>query len=203
MTLKPDSAQPPDGPAADTESNEPPELSSDDIFHILQTNRRRDTIRYLLEQDGPVKMRDIAEYVAARENDTTVAELSSNERQRVYIPLYQSHLPKLDEEGVIEYNQPRGIVESTEQLAIFEPYIHATDHGTAGLKNQAASDRAVREYYVTAVAASGGLLLASAAGILTLPGLALGAIITALFALITLVTNFSQFVESANSLTPQ
>jgi hypothetical protein len=203
MTLKPDSAQPPDGPAADTESNEPPELSSDDIFHILQTNRRRDTIRYLLDQDGPVKMRDIAEYVAARENETTVAKLSSNERQRVYIPLYQSHLPKLDEEGVIEYNQPRGIVEPTEQLAIFEPYIHATDNSTAGLGSQAASDRAVREYYVTAVAASGGLLLASAAGILTLPGVALGAIITALFALITLVTNFSQFVESANSLTPQ
>jgi hypothetical protein len=204
MTLKPDrSAHSSEAPAAGTESDEAPELSSDDIFHILQTNRRRDTIRYLLEQEGAVKMRDVAEYVAARENDTTVAKLSSNERQRVYIPLYQSHLPKLDEEGVIEYNQPRGIVHPTDQLEIFEPYIQATENGTAELEKQAGDNRAVREYYVTAVAASGGLLLASAAGLLTIPGVVLGAIITALFALITLVTNFSQFAESAASLSLQ
>lgn len=203
MTLETDRSAHTSDDAEEMESDEPPELSSDDIFHLLQTNRRRDTIRYLLEEEGAVKMRDVAEYVAARENDTTIAELSSTERQRVYIPLYQSHLPKLDEEGVVEYNQPRGIVEPTDQLEIFAPYIEATEKGTAELDSRLASDRAVREYYVTAVAASASLLLASAVGLLPIPGVALAAIITALFALITLVTNFSQFVESANSLTPQ
>ncbi|MFC4436859.1 MULTISPECIES: DUF7344 domain-containing protein [Natrialbaceae] len=204
MTLKTDrSAHSSDDPAPEAESGETPKLSSDEIFHILQTNRRRDTIRYLLEEDGPVKMRDVAEYVAARENDTTVAKLSSTERQRVYIPLYQSHLPKLDEEGVIEYNQPRGIVRPTDQLETFEPYIKATEDGASSLEAQTPDGRTVKEYYVTAVAASASLLLASVAGILTIPGLVLGAIITALFALITLVTNLSQFVESVNSMTPQ
>lgn len=204
MTPKTDrSAHSSDEPAPEAASEEMPTLSSDEIFHILQTNRRRDTIRYLLEEDGPVKMRDVAEYVAARENETTVAKLSSTERQRVYIPLYQSHLPKLDEEGVIEYNQPRGIVHPTEQLDTFEPYIKATEDGASSLESQASSGPTVKEYYATAVAASASLLLASIAGVLTIPGLVLGAIITALFALITLVTNLPQFVESANSLSLQ
>ncbi|WP_306056682.1 DUF7344 domain-containing protein [Natronococcus wangiae] len=204
MTLKTDrSAHSSDDPAPQAESDEAPKLSSDDIFHILQTNRRRDAIRFLLDQDGPVKMRDVAEYVAARENDTTVAELTSTERQRVYIPLYQSHLPKLDEEGIIEYNQSRGIVRPTDQLYVFEPYIKATENGASSLEDRASGGRAIKEYYVTAVAASASLLLASVAGILTIPGLVLGAIITALFALITLVTNLSQFVDSAASLTPR
>ncbi|TYL40348.1 hypothetical protein CV102_01870 [Natronococcus pandeyae] len=204
MTPKIDrSAHSSDEPAPEAASEEMPTLSSDEIFHILQTNRRRDTIRYLLEEDGPVKMRDVAEYVAARENETTVAKLSSTERQRVYIPLYQSHLPKLDEEGVIEYNQPRGIVRPTEQLDTFEPYIKATEDGASSLESQASSGPTVKEYYATAVAASASLLLASVAGVLTIPGLVLGAIITALFALITLVTNLPQFVESANSLSLQ
>ncbi|WP_394741479.1 DUF7344 domain-containing protein [Natronococcus roseus] len=203
MTLETDHSAHPSDDEEETVSDETPTLSSDDIFHLLQTNRRRDTIRYLLEEEGPVKMRDVAEYVAARENDTTVAELSSTERQRVYIPLYQSHLPKLDEEGVVEYNQPRGIVKPTDNLEIFAPYIEATEKGTAELDSHLASNRAVREYYVTAVAASASLLFASAVGLLSIPGVALAAIITALFALITLVTNLSQFVESANSLTAQ
>ena len=56
-------------------------------------------------------MRDVAEQVAAWEHDTTVAQLSSDERQRVYIALYQSHLETLEEAGVIAYNKPRGVVE--------------------------------------------------------------------------------------------
>lgn len=204
MTLETDrSAHSSDDPATTAQSEEVPKLSSDEIFHILQTNRRRDTIRYLLDADGPVKMRDIAEYVAARENDTTVEELTSTERQRAYIPLYQSHLPKLDEEGIIEYNQSRGIVRPTEQLEIFKPYIEATENGPTELAYEPTTARTDTEYYVTAMGASASLLLASAAGYLAIPGLLLGAIITALFVLVTLVTNVPQLSEFSDGSTPR
>ena len=110
-------------PAGQTQSPESDGFSSDMIFHILQTSRRRETIRYLLDADGSVKMRDVAEHVAAIEHDTTVANLDSTQRQRVYIPLYQSHLPTLDEEGVIEYNKSRGVVHPTETLEVFRPHL--------------------------------------------------------------------------------
>lgn len=204
MTLETDrSTHSSDNPATTAQSEDVPKLSSDEIFHILQTNRRRDTIRYLLDTDGPVKMRDIAEYVAARENDKTVEELTSAERQRVYIPLYQSHLPKLDDEGIIEYNQPRGIVRPTDRLQIFKPYIEATDNGSAELAYESTASRTDTEYYVTAVGASLSLLFASAAGFLSIPGLLLGAIVTALFVLVTLVATFPQIGKSTDGITPR
>ena len=103
--------------------NESDTLTKDKIFHILQTQRRRHALRYLKEHDTPVEMRDLAEQVAAWENDTTVQALASDERQRVYIALYQSHLPKLDNEGIIEYNKSRGIVERGELANKFDPYL--------------------------------------------------------------------------------
>lgn len=77
-------------------------------------------------------MRDIAETVAASEHDTTVKRLTSDERQRVYVALYQSHFPKLDDIGVVRYNQSRGIVEPTPLLAALEPLLDAGHHTESG-----------------------------------------------------------------------
>jgi hypothetical protein len=111
---------------ASDESVEP--LSRDKIFHILQTQRRRDALRFLKEVGDTVEMRDLAEQVAAWENDTTVRALTSDERQRVYIALYQSHLPKLESEGIIRYNKSRGIVERGPLADQFDPYLDTSGH---------------------------------------------------------------------------
>lgn len=98
-------------------------LNKDDIFHILQNERRRQVLDHLKEVEGKVEMREIAEKIAAWENNTTVDNLYSDQRQRVYIALYQSHLPKLDDLGVIEYNQPRGTIEPTPLLEEVTKYL--------------------------------------------------------------------------------
>lgn len=100
-------------------------IAKDEIFHILQTQRRRAVLRYLLEHSDQAtfQMGDLAEVVAAWEHETTVEELTSDERQRVYVPLYQNHLPKLDNYGIITYNKKRGIVEPTPLLDVFDQYL--------------------------------------------------------------------------------
>lgn len=206
---------PADEPSTDAQSTdtETPTLPDDDIFHILQTNRRRDAIRYLLEKNDALKMRDIAEYVAARENDTTVAELSSTERQRVYIPLYQSHLPKLDKEGIIEYNKSRGIVRPTEKLELFRPYLELQTDGDES-ENEDGRGGTLRQRSTVLAVASASLLLSSAIGVyaaisavetsfalalaigaVAIPGMVLGTVATALLAL-TIGKNY------ASSLVP-
>lgn len=102
--------QPSGGDAAASEMTS---LSKDDIFHVLQNGRRRRVLQYLADTDGSIDMREVAEQVAAWEHDTTIQQLTSDQRQRVYIALYQSHLPKLADFGLITYNQSRGIVEQT------------------------------------------------------------------------------------------
>jgi hypothetical protein len=106
-------------------------LKLDDVFHTLQNERRRFALVYLSGRDGPVKMRDLAEQVAAWEHDTTIPSLDSDERQRVYISLYQSHLPKLDDIGAVRYRQSRGLVERRSLADEFEPFLDSETDGEA------------------------------------------------------------------------
>lgn len=123
---------------------QPRSLAKDDAFHLLQNTRRRAVLRYLLEHPDEERfvMRDLAEEVAAWEHDTAVQQLGSNERQRVYIAFYQSHLPKLDQHGVIRYNQSRGVVEPTELLAVVAPYLDDGLHAECELTVEDSSDAA-------------------------------------------------------------
>lgn len=115
-------------PAEDTaveSANDSRTMSKDDLFHLLQNGRRRAVLRYFASHPDQRKfdMRTVAEAIAAWENEIPVEQLSSDQRQRVYIALYQSHLPKLDDYGVIEYNQSRGLIVPTPLTAMFEPYL--------------------------------------------------------------------------------
>ncbi|WP_205427170.1 hypothetical protein [Halorussus sp. MSC15.2] len=98
------------------------ELSRDLVFDVLKNRRRRYALHYLRRADDSVQLSELAEQVAAWENDITVDAISAAERKRVYTALYQSHLPKLDDAGIVEYNQNRGIVElsdAAEQLDVY------------------------------------------------------------------------------------
>jgi len=176
-----------DGPELPTDET-PTELSQDKIFHVLQTQRRRDALRYLKDNEGPVEMRTLAEQVAAWENDTTVEALASDERQRVYIALYQSHLPKLDKEGVIEYDQSRGVVERGPLAEQFDPYLEANvDAGSDVVSDGDVDSGRWIQYYRRTTAASASLLAAAWLGapfVASLPGQVLGALVVAVYAVI-------------------
>jgi hypothetical protein len=89
------------------------DLSNEELYELLADARRRYALHYLKQVGSEVAVRDLAEQVAARENRKDVADLSSQERKRVYISMYQSHLPTLDERGVVDYDADRGVVELT------------------------------------------------------------------------------------------
>lgn len=109
-------------PSADSANHEM-ELSRDLVFDVLKNRRRRYALHYLKQQEGSVKLSDLAEQVAAWENDTTIGAISAAERKRVYTALYQSHLPKLDDAGIVEYNQNRGLVELSEAAEQLDVYL--------------------------------------------------------------------------------
>ncbi len=168
-------------------------LSRDQIFHILQTQRRRDALRYLKDTDGTVEMRDLAEQVAAWENDTTIQALTSDERQRVYIALYQSHLPKLESEGVIHYNKSRGIVERGPLADQFDPYLETVEKPDYGIETEADdSDAKTVPWlaYYRRVTAIGVLMVAAAWSgippIATIPDLIWGGLLVAMFTILSL-----------------
>ena len=99
------------------------EPSEDDLFEVLSNRRRRFVVHALKREDAPTEIGDIAEQVAAWEYDTGVDQVSYDERKRVYTALQQSHLPKMDDVGVVEYDKSRGIVEPTGALEDVEIYM--------------------------------------------------------------------------------
>jgi hypothetical protein len=100
------------------------ELPLDVVFEVLRNQRRRHVLRYLGDhEEEVVSLGELAEHVAAQENDKTVAELTSEERKRVYVGLYQCHLPKMDDMGVISYNQSRGLIRLTSPTEQLDKYL--------------------------------------------------------------------------------
>lgn len=100
-----------------------PPLSKDTIFELLKNQRRRYVLRYLADDPGPVRLRDLAERIAAWENDKPMSALSSDERKRVYVGLYQCHLTKMDDAGVVEFNQDRGLITLGERAPLLYEYL--------------------------------------------------------------------------------
>jgi hypothetical protein len=161
-------------------------LPTDDLFHLLQNSRRRAVLRYLRGREGPVRMRDVAEQVAAWEHGTTVARLTSEERQRVYITLYQSHLDTLAEAGVIDYNKPRGVIEPRpllDRVASFLDPDWSDESEDEADGDEPEADVWSRSYLF--VSAIGGLLFAGATLGLLAGGTA-GVLVVSLFTGLTL-----------------
>ncbi len=107
----------PTTPAPERPDDESPEsqpgynLPLDQVFEILKNSRRRETLQYLHRNGGETTLSEVAEHIAAIENDTTVQAISSTQRKRVYVGLYQCHLPKMDDTDVIDFDQNRGTIE--------------------------------------------------------------------------------------------
>ncbi|ADJ15459.1 DUF7344 domain-containing protein [Halalkalicoccus jeotgali] len=82
-------------------------LSDEEAFEILYNPRRRHTMAFLHRRGRPCSMEELVEHISATENGVPIGELSNQQRRRVYVSLYQTHLPLLDETGAIEYDQER------------------------------------------------------------------------------------------------
>lgn len=103
------------------------ELSKDDIFEVLSNRRRRYTLHYLKQNGDAASLGDVAENVAAWENETAIESISSDERKRVYTSLQQFHLPKLDEQDVVEFDRRAGTVELADSAEEVDLYMEVID----------------------------------------------------------------------------
>ncbi|ASJ11658.1 MULTISPECIES: DUF7344 domain-containing protein [Thermococcus] len=77
--------------------------SIDSSTVILGNTRRMMMIEFLQQREGHAELRELVEYIAEREGDT-----NRKHRKSVYVSLIQTHIPKLEREGVVTFNH--GIV---------------------------------------------------------------------------------------------
>lgn len=104
---------------------EPPDeaLPLDVVFDILRNRRRRLVLSAIEERDGSTTLSELAEHIGGIENSKSPHALNAQERKRVYVGLYQCHLPKMDDAGAIEFEQNRGTVERGPHAGVFHTYL--------------------------------------------------------------------------------
>lgn len=78
-------------------------LELDHVYEALEHPRRR-YLCYALLEDDEWSLAELAGKVAAWETDQPEDEVSEPERQRVYVSLYHSHVPKLADCGVVSFD---------------------------------------------------------------------------------------------------
>jgi hypothetical protein len=103
-----------------------PEPSLDEIFDVLRNSRRRHILERLATLDDTTSHSELAEYIGGIENDRPPETLTSQERKRVYVGLYQSHLPKMADVGAITHDD-RGTVEQGPHFDRFREYMDDPD----------------------------------------------------------------------------
>ena len=99
-------------------------IPREDVFDVLSNARRRCIVHYLKRHGGRrVELRELVDYVAAWEEDTTVDGLDSTKRKSVYAAIRQTHLPMMEQTGLIEYEHLRGEIELTSSVREVQLYL--------------------------------------------------------------------------------
>lgn len=90
------------------------------VFDVVRNHRRRWVCRYLCDVSTRTDLGTLSEFIAGIENDQDDWGVSSVERKRVYISLYQSHLPRMNDVGAVVFDADRKTVESGPHLETFD-----------------------------------------------------------------------------------
>jgi hypothetical protein len=137
------------------ETESPQQLSKNEVFELLSNERRRYAIHHVKQSDGAVELGALSEQVAAWENSGEVSGVSSDERKSVYTSLQQFHLPKMEREGVVEFDDRQGTVELSPRAEDLDVYLEVVE----------GYDIPWSEYYLGLSAISLALVVSAAADI--------------------------------------
>lgn len=143
-------------------------IDYDDCFDLLSNHRRRYTLHYLKQNGEDAKLGELSEQIAAWENDVPREEVSYDQRKRVYTSLQQVHLPRMDDLGVIEFDDRDGVATLSSAAGEVDIYLETVD----------GSDVPWSTFYLLLVLANsvvvaGGLLDVPPFGLLPSNGLAI------------------------------
>lgn len=108
-------------------------LTQDTVYDLLSNKRRRFVISKLRSADGAVSVSELSEAVAAWENGVEIQELTDKQIKRVYVSLYQIHVPKLDEAGLVDYDKESGQVQLTSTVSELDSYLPEQDGDDEGV----------------------------------------------------------------------
>ena len=92
------------------------------VYTLLSNERRRTTLAELRTERKTISVRELSERIATAETGEDPAP--RNVRESVYVSLHQTHLPTLDDHGLVEYDRDRKVVHPKNRVRAIRPYVH-------------------------------------------------------------------------------
>lgn len=99
-------------------------LPEAEIYGVLANPRRFETLRVLADRSDAVTVAELAEAIA--ETETSDGVPSKSARDSVYASLHQTHLPKLHELGLVDYDREHRVVEPLDRARAVDRYMEVT-----------------------------------------------------------------------------
>ncbi|WP_224449291.1 DUF7344 domain-containing protein [Haloprofundus salilacus] len=84
------------------ESERPTSLAETEIYDVLKNERRQHVVEQLSERPETQSVRELSEHIAAAETDSDTPPRKA--RHSVYVSLCQTHLPKLNDLDIVDYD---------------------------------------------------------------------------------------------------
>ena len=111
---------------------------------ILGNDRRMFVIEYLQKCNGKADLRDLVEYIAKKEGNT-----DRKHRKSVYVSLVQTHIPKMEREGIIEFKHGTiKLIQIPENVDVYMEIVNKNDVRWATVYSMLALGSAAMSYYV-------------------------------------------------------
>jgi len=106
------------------------ELTTDDVFEVLGNQRRRYVFHHLKRHpERDVYLDELADRVAAWEGGKPAADVSQRRYNSVRTALRQSHLPMMDDRGIVEYEPASQTVALAPAAADLDVYVDVVGRG--------------------------------------------------------------------------
>ncbi|MFC7215703.1 hypothetical protein ACFQO4_16655 [Saliphagus sp. GCM10025334] len=86
-------------------------VTLDEIFELLEDQRRRYALYCLYEKDGPVAVSEVVEKIETWEDDPPEADGSLDRFEEIALDLKHVHLPKSAEVDFIQYDREQGLIQ--------------------------------------------------------------------------------------------
>ena len=128
------------------------DITEETVFYILSNQRRR-LVVYVLKKESEgegVEVGTLARRISAWENDVPGSEVDYSDRKSVYTSLQQHHLPEMDEAGIVDFDERKGVVSTTNMADEFTVYLEIVN----------SKDIPWHGYYLGLGAIGGSLLVA-------------------------------------------
>ncbi len=102
-----------------------PSIKFDALLDLCRDQHRRIVVATLAREKRSLTVNDLTEAIINQNHHVPVTEISEEDTREIRLSLHHTHIPKLADRSLIEYDQERQLVEPTSQFDQLEPQLSA------------------------------------------------------------------------------